>query len=454
MLNDIVMENVRSLSVLFSQECNMKCKYCYLPKTEHSSHVNKILIEKIKDGSIIQDFKDSVNPDFITNIGLWGAEPTINSNISEKFFDELFVYFPKIEDIMFSTNALLGTKSIIKIVENIENGLVKNDYPRKIVIDIQISLDGPAWITDSNRHENATKKIVQTYNEVVKEINNMTFNKIKGVNMSFKPTLTCDNMKKMNENNELLVGWYKFFDDIAEGIKPFVDKDKNIKRPSLAYPTIVTPGEHTSEDGKQFAQWIKNIRKMENDNLKNYQDKDRLITFQTTEKFERFLIQNEEMPRRAREYTCGGGDSAFAVSYDGTIHLCHRNYAVNAFEQIPDEYYAMKTLIAKTDSDKDMARLIYIGRGYHDFIHMRFQFVIATLKTLALCGQVDKIYLEDDNFCMLFAMMVNGITCQAGNAELTASMHLTVLSLIRLFGNGAFQELLDISLERLVGKEE
>ena len=62
---------------------------------------------------------------------------------------------------------------------------------------------------------------------------------------------------------------------------------------------------------------------------------------------------------------------------------------------------------------------------------------------LALAGQADPIYLESEIMRELFALFINvSISCPMENLLNTGSVHLQVVSLLRLFANGAFQEIL------------
>ncbi|GAI99331.1 unnamed protein product [marine sediment metagenome] len=62
---------------------------------------------------------------------------------------------------------------------------------------------------------------------------------------------------------------------------------------------------------------------------------------------------------------------------------------------------------------------------------------------LALAGQAGHQYLENGELSTLFALFVTtGLSCPIENILNTGSIHLTPLSLLRMFGNGGFRELL------------
>ena len=65
------------------------------------------------------------------------------------------------------------------------------------------------------------------------------------------------------------------------------------------------------------------------------------------------------------------------------------------------------------------------------------------LMELAYAGQIDKRYLHDEGLRDLFAIFLNAcMSCPMENLLNTGSIHLQVLGLMRLFGNGAFMEIL------------
>ena len=64
------------------------------------------------------------------------------------------------------------------------------------------------------------------------------------------------------------------------------------------------------------------------------------------------------------------------------------------------------------------------------------------LMELAIAGQVDSIYLENEELAIMLCLFVStGLSCPMENLLNTGSIHMQPVSLIRLFANGAFQEI-------------
>jgi len=438
---------VKDINIFFSAKCNMNCAYCYIPKTKYLNKVNEKVRESLINGSIVKNIKSFVDPEDMSTVSLWGAEPTLNSDCAEKFFSDLFKEFPMIDTVEFSTNTLLGCEYILEIVDAVDKCSYKLKNPENIGVDIQISLDGPAWITDANRHPNATAKIIKVYKSLVDEFSVRKYGNLKKVNIHFKPTLTCENMREMNNDLNKLVGWYKFFEELVDYRRKCKKKHGVLGYIPAPLPTIVTPGKHTSEDGKQLAQWIRNTKGVDTSQFKYY--KQPLFT-QPLTKVKHFIEINQEVAGRFHELTCGGADASFALGVQNDIHPCHRNFICNSYLEYPSakERLASRNLVVEVGDDTNLLRLLYITRGYHDFFSARAAFITAAVKRLAMCGQADEIYLYNDDLCMLLGVALSGITCYIGSVVESTSVHLPMLSLIRLLANGAFQELLEMLLER------
>lgn len=111
------LENIASISFHWSSDCNMACKYCYIDKDKkHMAAFNREIRESLENGSFAENtkkvFHDEQVRQRIENLSLWGAEPTINGKYFKTFIYDMLDYFPNVNEIMFSSNALLGAKCI------------------------------------------------------------------------------------------------------------------------------------------------------------------------------------------------------------------------------------------------------------------------------------------------------------------------------------------------------
>jgi len=66
----------------------------------------------------------------------------------------------------------------------------------------------------------------------------------------------------------------------------------------------------------------------------------------------------------------------------------------------------------------------------------------ALVKELALCGQAELIFLENKNYLTIFNLFTNTcLSCPMENILNTGCVSFTPISILRLFGNGAFREI-------------
>ena len=161
-------------------------------------------------------------------------------------------------------------------------------------------------------------------------------------------------------------------------------------------------------------------------------------------------------------FTCSGGDSN--IGFDGEhIHICHRSFYLDRDEYVESvlempEYQnwdvshfkrgsiknIQKYYIVEPEDEMNLARFQYVMRGYHDFWKMKLASTYAMIKELALAGQASKIYLENDKMAEMLALFINtALSCPMENLLNTGSIHIPPISLIRLFGNGAFEIIID-----------
>ncbi len=447
----------RYIDILFSSKCNMNCAYCYIPKNEKINTLNNKIRKSLTNGDFIKNIlKSTLNPSKIEGLALWGAEPTLNSDCSNIFFSDFFENFPNLKSVEFSTNGLIEPSKILQIIEAIDNNLDKLNIKNKdFETRIQLSLDGPEWITDKSRHHGATEAMIKAYKTLVNVICNETkpFKYLRKVKIGFKPTIATDIMKYMNDNPRLFDEYFYFFEELLDyGLKK---RDQHYKRSSInndedyvrlsipaPLPTVVTPGFHTVQDGKIFAEWLSNIRSMDQSNFKYYNEG--ALFWQTARRLEHFIKFNKSMGDKIKEITCGGGDASMAFDHNGDIFPCHRSYTAKHYYDNPPAELRLASRNMVAENNRELKRLQYILRGAHDYNSLRMAYIDAAVQRLALYGQADKEYLTNPKLRVILAICIDSIYCHSGTVDDTTSMHLITLSQIRFMANGAVKETLKL----------
>jgi organic radical activating enzyme len=411
--------------------CPLNCKYCYIPKTLVMKELHQEIIQKLKDGSYLDNLERVVG-NKVRYLAFWGTEPSLTLDVIQEKLPEIHKRFPLLEEVSFSTSMLFPDP-----VESFARALSHYD----IGLKIQISLDGPSFITDKNRFEGAAKKVPDNFLKLVTNIQDISTH----VNFSWKSTFTLENIKETTDNSKIRE-FFEYFETLNKKFGE-INKNKNINLAKRSYyPTLAVPGKYTSEEGKIFARFLKKLHR------KNHH------TAYTPRLSKLFNLQ-EELTYKKRMFTCSGGDSQVGIG--SRAHICHRSfyldderYTKSVLKQSEIENWDVslfrkgsidllkKWYIPKVNDRKGEIRFRYLMRNYHDFWRFQMAYVKAIMTELALAGQAEKRFLDDEGYLTIFSLFVNtSLSCPMEAILNTGSIYLTPISLLRIFGNGAFREI-------------
>lgn len=422
---------LRAGEIITSGWCPLKCSYCYIPKSEAMLKIHKEIEDDLRSGVFIQRLK-RIYGKGLTHLGFWGTEPTLTLPLIEEYIPEILQTFPKLEEISFSTSLMAYPERILHFVRTL--------LGRKLSLKVQISLDGPAFITDVNRMKGAAKKVPEHFRKLIDGINTLPLGELKIV-FSWKATHSTDNIRTFLEDPKRFDEYIAYFDSLGRDFKQRNKQKGVILRESYS-PTLVVPGKYTSDDGKAFTAYLKELAK-----------RGKCTSY--TPRLERLFLYPEETHKR-RTFSCSGGDSNLGIGE--AVHICHRtfyydkdeyiesilstdieNWDVSLFKRGTIEHIRKNYIVKE---EPELTRFKYVMRGYHDFWKLQLEYTKAMMVELARAGQVDDIYLENRNLLDLFALFVNvGMSCPMENLLNAGSIHLHLVSMLRIFGNGAFQEI-------------
>lgn len=435
-----------ALSLHWSADCNMACKYCYIEKDKTAmNHYNLKIREALKNGTFVENIKkqftDQVSRDKVEHLALWGAEPTINGDYFKSTIYPLLDYFSKAKEVMFSTNALVGWERIyqqffLPLVEYAESN------QRHIKFDLQLSLDGPPEFNDSSRHVGATQNTLDTLYAILERTpqNSEYFS----LRISTKATLDVDYMKIMVDGGIEKFQWYfDFMNEIQDKAMQIVGENTTvIDCQAFAIPTIVNPGYNTKEDGEIFAKWISMLPLVRRE---HWCESSRYLPL-----FGQGMSLLLDAPKdlnpianSAHYYSCSAGNTGYTIDYDGTIYTCNR-LCRNA--ALADEFKykgAMKSnsTIDNPTEDKWNKRH-YANQCFHNNIQARRSFFDILVLQLAAAGQIEEKYLTDEQARFVLFLMVMNVYCHVGVEEdYTSNIFIPPVSYIRFFGNGAQEAL-------------
>lgn len=404
-----------NISLFFSADCNMKCKYCDMNNynIDLKQYNNKIR-QSIESGDCVKNIIDKYGflKDEIIELSFWGMEPTINIDLYDKIVIPLLDYYTNINSFMFSTNAFLGYNSIHNFIRSLEN------YSRPITFKLQFSLDGPEWINDNSRRKGATERTIKMIKDII--INNQDL-KNCSLDLFIKSTLDCHFMEILNQDINKIYEFYDFFNNIKIECAS-LNKSERISTPCLAMPTLVVPHYHTIKDGYILRDFIRNIY-----DIDKYESQ---LFFQV---LEHITLREEGFIK----YLCSAGLGSLSVDYEGNIYGCHSIYP-QAFNGENEK----SIKIAHTSLVNKNKRLIQNNELLpHFYIESREAFMDILIFQMALSGQIERDYLSDFKKRELLKACVNSLYCQYGHLSTTKSIWIPTTSYFKLFGNGAMEEL-------------
>lgn len=419
-----------NISLYFSSDCNMQCQYCDINKHKPEMARNNVRVrEQMRSGEYARNIisKFSSIADRITNISLWGMEPTINADLFEAAVCPLFDAFPNVDEVMFSTNSWLGYNRLKLFIGVLDQ--YNKEHNRHIRLDLQISLDGEPWLNDKSRRAGTTANTLEVIRDIVTQTpKDLSFD----IKMHTKPTLDCEYMAIFNADHDKLISHFKFFDDLQTEMEA-LNQNAHITLQLAQTPTLVNPGQHTVEEGKILAEFIHNLRGIDTAQFKHFEHP---LIFQPMAG----LANARDLNSRdnfSHWGCCSSGRYTANIDSDGNLFSCHALFG-HGYMSENQVIRAAQT----TCEDGDHKRMQYIDLGWHEYPESKRQFVDIITYSLASAGQIDHIYLEDERWRKLLFYSMGGFYCQYGQMESTSSMWAFSTSWFKLMGNGALQEIM------------
>ena len=432
---------IQNIDIFFSSKCDLNCSYCYVGKeSKRYNPYNDNIKQSIINGSfaknIISSFKEFKED--IISIGCWGGEPTLNNNVFYILFKDLLQYFHNTTYILFSTNGYSGIKNLKPFIDNTIK--LSDEVDRNITLQIQFSLDGPDYITDNQRGLGVTAHVVNTFEDIIKYISS-----IKHDNASFKfhlkPTLSMDIVKKLTCDENLLYEYFQFFDNIWENNKNNVIGD-NFEVDFKAMPTLVSPAQQTQENGIIFSKFIHMISELDENMFMNYKHPFFVQGFNNL----RCILnktQHFDFLNTLGSCACGAGLGSYSTDIYGNIYPCHRYFSESVILHEDKRRTCEKyTTILDDDKNNKINKIKTINAMYENNSKSRKAFFDIIVMALARYGQIEKDYLVNSEKRSVLFYIIGEFLCHYGRSEETKDLFIESTDYIKLFGNGALEELI------------
>lgn len=444
-----VIEAVELFSAGF---CNLNCTYCYIPKTPMLKEIHQNIMKKIESGQFLKELQEIYGND-LTSIAHWGTEPTLTIRQFKNFYNEAVKTFPKLKNISLSSNFMTNPSNLVTfLTEDLTT-------ERQLEIKIQVSIDGPEWITDKNRGYKTTKLIMEHVLEATKEISSK--NKVHNIHFHLKPTIGSDDISILS-NLDKLSEYYVFFDDfVTKWLKQISDKKTTIS--NNCDPTVVLPYDYTQLDGINFSNLIKNQVYLQQNKYKSISQPESNYYQRIKSKLPFF----KEFFTKQKMFTCSSGDSMIGLGEKPFgIHSCHRTFFIDHpdYEKSAEKHQldeltmnglklGRNQLLLQinkcTATDNfSVIKMLYNNRVSNDFTKHKQSTGVAMAIELAKCGQISKCYINE-NLAYLLAMLIQTTDCPMDNIITAGSSLIPSLSMYRLFGNGTAENIFSRLLRRI-----
>ena len=289
--------NATALTLMISQECNLRCKYCYGKDGEYSNKGKM-------DFSIAKkaiDYFISKAPSDKLNICFFGGEPLLNFELIKEVVD----YVRQIEKMTDKKFTFCMTTNATLINQEIRTFIKKNR------ISITVSIDGTKDMNDANRFY-ANKHGI--YDDIKKNTSNLNTYMLARATMSPPNLDVLKSVKHLVEEFDFKrVAWAEADNLLSEEDYKLVEKSTLMLIDNLEL--LIKEGKY--ELVKKYHSFINMLQKFNSDGI--------------------------------RSKGCGAGSNLMAVDIDGKIYPCHRFVGiesaiigdVNDYEKENADFYSV-----------------------------------------------------------------------------------------------------------------
>lgn len=444
--------HLNKISLYVSEACNLNCKYCVISKSVKGkkNFELKALRESLEKGEYIQHLKNIFNTNKfdtskITKLELWGEETTLTINNFLVSFQELNNFFPNLDSIFFSTNAIGNANILSSFIKGLDEKLRS-----PFTLSIQLSCDGILMEKTRGVSYNTFKtNIINLFtqlNEIELKNLNVEFN-LHGVisRILVHELLTTNNI----ENH------WKSLDDMADLIKS-LNKNPKITTPNGASSAFETPVDATVEEGKELAEFLRQTLALDKKYRSNFFSavySRRYGLKLVLNNFEEIIegIENQEIMKNINiegslHASCGAMYETLKIRYNGDMIFCPNNIHKMTIEDLDteaDDYLIRKSLLENNyynnATDKNYDKTFY----RHEVLRTSgfYSYFVKNAKLmyyLSRINQIDPIYIYDNKKLLRDALIVTTLySCPDGNIQETGSLFGKSVDNIKYYCNGA-----------------
>lgn len=281
-----ITDKVMGLYLFVSQDCNLKCAYCYGGEGEYGH--KGIMNEETLKNTFRTFFEEGGESHFIT---FFGGEPLLNFPIMKKAAD-------------LADNYRSDEKGDVSFAI-VTNGTICNpeikEFFHSRIDDVTFSLDGTKELNDGQR---ISKSGFSVHDSASRNISELT--KDAPFNWAFRTIVT----RKSYDRTEEIYDHLSSFNPGGIGI---VNVD-------------VPKEDPLHMDDEQYRQFVQKIVELNRKGLRSFVEGGQPIAFEYP-----FYILFYFISRRHALYHCNAGTNLLAVTAEGDVYPCHRFVGVEEF---------------------------------------------------------------------------------------------------------------------------
>lgn len=427
--------------------CNLQCRYCGIDKNPILQEIDKYLDESFKGDYYFNQIKKMFpNRAKLKWLQTWGGEPFLHMERIYPTIHKVIEYFPYFEGMFSSTNFSFDGW------DNQFFGLMKqfDKYPeRKFAYSLQLSCDGPEYINDYGRGNGTTKKCIANFDKLIEKVGDNLPPNVT-LEMHLKPTLDNNSIQLLN-TKEKIIEYYQFFEENFISKANDLGYSNVIMDPSI--PNTAVPSPVTIEEGKIFAELIKNCKEIEKENETNHY----FAYYHNITPYDNVPC-DECLSYRSNQHMCGTGYTMIGILPNNKFSVCHEGftYLLDDYKKLAAESALRKekgTITFDNFLIEQKSRYCLTQEEYEAYEEQISYFnkegttarlvnIAAEIQTLALAGQIDRYFATEIN-ALRGARFYQSHTayCVKDNINQTGSLYLVPVGLLKLLFNGAYKYL-------------
>lgn len=446
---------LQQIDLMGSSSCDLKCSYCYINKNCAFFDYDKQIREAWETGAYLKTVQAvfsalDQSPSTITDLQLWGGEPTLHMPLIAKQGQALGELFPNITHFLIPTNWYnLDIKALVDFIYGLDKGIKPREKPENhLNFHIQASIDGPPGELNKSGHAvdwETYKKNFDVFCKYLKE-----YGKLNNITIVFSScgTTTQHLLLKNLTTYDQISEFRNFYNKVNSYILTEIEKIKDVQlvlSARLWTPRIAISQTTTTEEAVELEKIIRLFEYHDYiTDTQSFSDANEIQLFRDCQGESFYVNRNHECPE--------SNEQALTIMPDGTIAECPCTFLQN-LETYKQEllehkdYWEYKSALIREpnfynplqkNEEKDKYHSWYVfNGGYLGTQSTYANLNLSMAYEMALSRQIDYQYVLNPELLMNH-YLANFMTaeCYREHVNVTHNHFLTDHNMIRRWFNG------------------